>query len=99
MLMTDDEVRALVGNPLRSRAMIAYALCVIAEEQIHARQQVRASETIRSVREIIAGISKQIDEDTSRIPLGDVREAQELLCGVDERIVAIEALVIPCTVH
>jgi hypothetical protein len=97
--MTIDDVRNLVGKPLRSRAMIAYALCVIAEEEMRAGRQMKALETISLIRRIVADISVQLDSDTSARPISDVRGAQELMSGVDERLNAIEALLGPRIVH
>jgi hypothetical protein len=99
MPMTFDDVRTLAGKRLTSRAMIAFALCQIAEEELHAGQQMRAWETISSVRRITADIERQISGDASALPLGDLREAAELLCGVDERLEAIEAFFAPGTIH
>jgi hypothetical protein len=97
--MTDDHVRALVQRPLRSRAMIAYALCLIAEEEIHAGRPIKACETINSVRRIVEDIWMQLGGDTSRMPIGDAREAEEVLCDVDQRLRAIEALFGSPTIH
>jgi hypothetical protein len=97
--MTFDDTRSLAGKRLTNRAMIAFALCRIAEEELRAGQQVRAWETIRSVRRIAAEIETQVCGDTSALPVGDVREAAELLCGVDERLTGIESLLGPATIQ
>jgi hypothetical protein len=93
--MTFDFVRNLVGKPLRSRAMISYALCVIAEEEMTAGRPVKALETISMVRRIVADISFQLDGDACAMPIADVRGAEELLCEVDEQLSAIEILLSP----
>jgi len=97
--MTHDDVRTLAGKRLTTRALIAFALCEIAEEELRAGQEERAWETIRSVRKITADIEAQVCGDASALPLGDLREAAELLCGVDERLTAIESLLGPRTLQ
>jgi hypothetical protein len=99
MLMADYDIRSLIGKPLRSRAMVAYALCAIAEEELRAGTPARALETIKAVREITAGMSMQLSGDTSAMSVAEIREAKELLTGVDARLEAIAALVSPHTIH
>ncbi|HTV14657.1 MAG TPA: hypothetical protein VME68_08075 [Acidobacteriaceae bacterium] len=95
--MTFTDARALTGKRVTTRAMIARALCEIAEEEMQAGQQERAWETIRSVRTIAADIEIQVCGDVSALPLGDLREATELLLCVDERLADIESLLRPGT--
>jgi hypothetical protein len=99
MPMTFDDVRSLAGKRLTTRAMIACALCEIAKEEVHAGHQDRALETIRSVRKITADIEIQICGDATALPLGDLREAAELLGSVDVRLKAIASLLGPGTLQ
>lgn len=90
--MTFEDARALAGKRLTTRAMIALALCRVAEEEMHTGRQERVPETIRSVRKIAASIEIQVCGDASALPLGDLREAAELLDSVEERLADIESL-------
>jgi hypothetical protein len=92
MPMTYDDVHTLAGRRLTTLAMLAVALCEIVEEQIHAGQQERALETMRSVRRIMADIDVQVCGDSAARPLADVREAAEVLCDLDERLFTIASL-------
>jgi len=96
--MTVDKVMALVARSLRSRTMMANSLCILAEESQDGNQA-RTVVTIRTLRGVLADISLIIDGDVSCLPIADLRNAQELLCGMEARIAAMEKVMGSETVH
>jgi hypothetical protein len=92
-------VHTMVGNTLRNRAMMANALCAVAEQEAHAGRLLEATETVRSVRTHLAEVSVLLSGNTSYLPYGTLRETSELLAGLDERIGEIERVLGPQTIH
>jgi hypothetical protein len=80
----------LLGKSLRNRAMIANALCSMAEEEYHAGQEERAAETVQTIRHVLRDIWVILGGDVSAVPSNDLREASELLGDLDGRVTAIE---------
>lgn len=70
--------------------MIANALCSMAEEEYHAGQEIRATETVRTIREVLKDIWVILSGDVFRCASNDLREASELLGDLDARITAFE---------
>ncbi len=93
--MAGDAVHTLVGKSLRSRAAVVAALCVAAEDEFESGQLLRAVETVRSMRKVLADITVLLDGDTSQIPVSDLRTATEALAGIEARVQKIEAAVSP----
>lgn len=94
-----ESIHAMVGNTLRNRALMANALCAVAEEEVHAGRLLGARDTVRSIRMLLADINTLLDGDTSYLPYGTLRECSDLLAGLDERITLVEAAADPQTIH
>jgi hypothetical protein len=97
--MTTQSVHHLVGKSLKSRAFVATALCAVAEEEFLAGEHIRATETVRSIRGVLADIDVLLDGDTSYLPYGALRETAQLIAGLDDRIKVMEACIQPYTIH
>jgi hypothetical protein len=93
--MRTDTIHALVGKSLRSRAVMANALCALAEEAFHAGQFDRTVETVRSIRSALTDVSILLSGDISYFPHETLRET----AGLEERIASIEAAIQPQTIH
>lgn len=92
-------VHSMVGTTIRNRAMMANALCAVAEQEAHAGRLLEATETVRSVRALLADVNILLSGDTSYLPYGSLREVAELLAGMDGRIGAIERILGSQTIH
>jgi hypothetical protein len=90
--MTSDQVFTLVGKSIRSRALMAHALCALAEEEYQTGQPARAKQTIQTMRTVLLDIDTVLSGDTSYLPHGILRDTSELLAGLDDRLAMIEAL-------
>ena len=88
--MTTQTVHKMVGSTLRNRALMANALCAVAEEEVHAGRVIEAVETVRAIRTLLADINLLLSGDTSYLPHGTLRDCADMLGGLDERITAIE---------
>jgi hypothetical protein len=97
--MTTQSVFDLVGKSLKSRAFVATALCAVAEEEFLSGERMRATETVRTIRHVLADIDVLLSGDTSYLPYGALRETAELKAGLDERIRTMEASMHPETIH
>ena len=80
--MSTQSVHDLVGKSLRSRAFVASALCAVAEEEFLIGEHMRASETVRTVRHVLADINLLLSGDTTYLPYGALRETAELIAGL-----------------
>jgi hypothetical protein len=87
---------ALLGKSLRNRALVANALCTIAEEEAHGGDMRRAVETIRAIRGVLGEVTLILEGDTSGISSDVLEDTADLLSGLDGRIASIEhAMVAP----
>lgn len=89
----------MIGITLRNRAMMANALCAVAEEEAHSGRLLEATETVRSVRTLLAEINILLSADISELRYGPIFDLSDLLTGLDGRIVAIERAMAPQTIH
>jgi hypothetical protein len=87
--MTDQDVQALVSKSLRSRVMVTYALCAIAEDQAQHGNLKRALKTALTVRYLMAEIGILVREPVTPSSSA-VREAADLFAELESRIDAIE---------
>lgn len=87
------------GNTLRNRAMVATALCAIADEEMQRGDLKRATETVMTIRKMVAEIGAIVDVYTGQLSRESVRETSELLAGLDDRVAAIERAVRPQTIQ
>lgn len=90
-----QSMNALLGKSLRSRALMANALCVVAEEEAQSGYVMRAAQTARSVRDVLRDIEMILSGDTEGLPVNALEDAAQLLGGLDGRIRAVEALLGP----
>jgi hypothetical protein len=92
-------IHAMVGTTIRNRAVMANALCAVAEEEMHAGRIPETRETLGAIRMLLADISILMSGDTSYLPYGVLREMAELLAGLDERVRTVEHAIGPQTIH
>jgi hypothetical protein len=90
----EKNVQALVSQSLRSRIMVSFALCAVAESEIHGEEWERAVQTIATIRQLVSEINLLIIEPHP-IPVSTIREAGELAAELESRIQAIEAAIGP----
>lgn len=81
---------ALLAKSLLNRAVIANALCAIAEEQAHSGNAIRAVETVRALRGVLDEVSLVLTGDTSNLPFGTLQDVADLINGLGARITAVE---------
>jgi hypothetical protein len=99
-MTTPESVNILLGKSLRNRALVANALCAIAEEEAHAGDVWRAVETIRAIRGVMGEVSLILQGDVEGIPRDAIRDTCDLLSGLDGKIEALEkALTVPHPIH
>ncbi|MGB7135024.1 MAG: hypothetical protein WBD46_07035 [Acidobacteriaceae bacterium] len=89
---TSENVQALISRSLRSRVMVAYALCAVAEGEMRDGQLERALKTIQAVRKLIAEIAMLVSEPNTTAP-NAIREAGEMLGELESRIASVEAAI------
>ncbi len=77
---------------LKTRIMTGYALCAIAESQIHAGELERAVKSVRAVRELVAEMNSLLDQPQQH-SLSAIREARDTLVDLETRIQAVEAAI------
>ena len=97
--MSTQSMHSMPANTLRNRALMANALCAVAEEEVHAGRLMGATETIRSIRLLMSDIDILLNGDISHLPYSTLRECKDLLGGLDERIKMIEASLQSGTIH
>ena len=85
-----ENVHTLVAQSLRSRIMVTYALCAIADSDVYGGNWERAGQTVKAIRRLIAEIDVLIFEQTGRIPASTIHEAGDLLAELENRTQSIE---------
>jgi len=90
------KVDGLLTKSLINRALIANALCAIAEEEAHAGDVTRAVETVKALRGVLGEVSLILSGDTSDLRSGSLQDAAELLDGLGSRIAAVEKALSHC---
>jgi hypothetical protein len=91
MIFTDKD-RNLNGEAIRTRVMIAHALCAIAESEAHACELTMALKTVRAIRGIVQELGVTIDEP-QRVSASVVRELAEFSRELEQRVINIEAAI------
>ena len=99
MKNASESMMALLGKSLRSRALMANALCVVAEEEAESGYAVRAAQTAESVRRVLRDIEMILNGDTDELPIDALEDAAQLLAGLDGRIRAVETRLRPALVR
>lgn len=79
---------------LKTRIMTGYALCAIAESQVHAGELERALRSIRAIREVVAEMTTLLSEPRQHSHIA-IREAKDTLIDLETRIQAVEAALPP----
>lgn len=97
--MSTDQITRLLGRRLRNRAMVANALCALAQEEYHAGQEERATKTIQTARTVLHDIWVILTGEVSAVSGSDLREVSDLLAGLEARIDGIEKAIGPQTIH
>jgi hypothetical protein len=92
-------VHDMLATTIRNRAMMANALCSVAEQEIHAGRVIEAKETVRSIRALLGDIGILLSGDTSYLPYGTLRNVSDLVAGLDGRIGTLEQALGPSTVQ
>lgn len=78
-------------SALRTRVMIAYALCSVAVSEVHAGELEAAGETVRGIRGIIGEINAALDVQT--VSASTVRELAEFSRELEHTTRNIEAAI------
>jgi len=84
-----DDARAQSAESLRSRVMTAYALCAIAESDLHAGEINRATQTAKTVRELIEEINR-LASDVSQLSSSALRDLSEFSTELERRVQKID---------
>jgi len=92
--MTDQDVQVLVSKSLRSRVMVAYALCAIAGDEAQDGHLNRALQTVSVVRQLMAEIRILVSEPNT-LSSSAVQEAADLFAALESRSDAVEAAMGP----
>jgi hypothetical protein len=87
--MADTPLHNLMGRSVKNRALLANALCAIAEEEAHDAHISRACETVRALRGVLGEISLLLQSD---LPPASLEDTADLLHGLGPRIDGIENL-------
>lgn len=90
MRLSAENIQALASQSLRSRIMVSYALCAVAESEIHNGEIQRAEETVKRVRSLLAEALLLVS-GTSVSSVSVIREAAEMLAELEDRLSKIEA--------
>ena len=77
-----ENIQALAEKTLRSRIMVCYGLCAIAESEVHAKQIARATGTVEAIRRILADINL-LATDPLALSETPVRNLKEMLDDLD----------------
>jgi hypothetical protein len=77
------------GEALRTRVMVANALCSITESQLHSGEAERAATTIEAIRGTVKEI-KEIADDSDQLSSSAARELSEFIMELEKRIGRME---------
>lgn len=72
--------RPSLGRSIRSRVMVCYGLCAIAETEVHAGQVERASGTVTAIREGLHEINLLSDND---LRVASIRDLKQMMAELD----------------
>lgn len=92
MISEPDKAQQLRRDALRSRVMVANALCAIAESEVRAGMRERALDSLRTIRRTIEQAAVLV-RDPNHIAPGAARDLSEFLAESEERTRMIEAIV------
>jgi len=77
------------GEALRTRVMVANALCAITESQLQSGEAARATASIKAIRGIVAEIAALACEP-DHLSSGAARELSEVIGELERRLVKME---------
>ncbi|HEY1759441.1 MAG TPA: hypothetical protein VGG72_28975 [Bryobacteraceae bacterium] len=82
MSTTPGSIQALAEKTLRSRIMVCYGLCAIAESEVHAGQIARATGSIQAIRQVLRDINL-LTTDPRTLSEEPIRNLNEMLEELD----------------
>ena len=88
MNLQPDPDRQQRGEALRTRVMVANALCAITESQLQSGEIERATASIKAIRGIMAEIAAACEPD--HLSSGAARELSEFIEELERRVVKME---------
>ncbi len=88
-----ESTQALINQSLRSRIMATYALCAVAEDEIHASQLERPLQTVKAIRRMLSDINVLVYGSPNRLCASTIHEAAEMLAELENRTQAIEVAI------
>jgi hypothetical protein len=94
MTVEHDKAQQFRGEALRTRVMVANALCAIAESEVKGGMANKAMGSLQAIRHIIEEIGVLISEP-NQISTGAARELSEFLSELELRTRLIEAVIRP----
>lgn len=80
------------GDLLRTRVMVAHALCAIADSELHAHKMRKALKTIIAIRRIINEVNLAV-VSPARLSANTARELEQLSWDLEHRVRNIETTV------
>ena len=92
---SSENVQAIINQSLRSRIMATYALCAVAEDEIHAGKSDRTLQTVKALRRMLSDINVLVCGPTDRLSLSVIHEAADMLAELENRTQAIEQAIGP----
>lgn len=87
-----DDTKKLRGEALRTRAMVANAVCAMAESEVHSGMLDRAITNLRKIHTIVEEINVYISAP-NEVSSEAAREIGELVSDLQARIGAIDTLI------
>lgn len=89
-----ENVQVLISQSLRSRFMATFALCAIAEDDVHTGRLERTIHTVKAIRRMLSDINVLVC-GPDRLYAGTLHEAAEMLAELENRTQAIEQAIGP----
>jgi len=86
-----DNAKALINQTLRSRIMVTYALCAVAESEVHAGQLESSLQIVKTIRRMLSDINVLVSGPMDRLSLRTIHEAAEMLSELEIRTQANRA--------
>lgn len=82
MRVTAENLLHLTERSIRSRVLVCYGLCAVADSEVKVGQLERATGTVHAIREVLAEIN-QLAVEPQNIPGGPIRDLKEMLDELD----------------
>lgn len=94
-MSTGENIQALISQTLRNRIMATYALCAVAESEVHAGELERACQTVKAIRRMLSDINILVCTPADRPCSSAIHEAAEMLAELENRTQTIEQSIGP----